>query len=359
MTTVDRATEGRTVDHAWLHGAITRIFRSEGFSAKAAGLVATSLVQAELTGVASHGAMLVPMYVDRLRAGSVSRHENAEVVHRHGAVTVLDGRHALGQLTGHQAMRLAVDAAKEHGVGVSVVRHAFHFGRAATYGELAAEHGCLGIAMSNTRPLMPAVGGAEPVVGNNPLAVVAPTPDGPISLDMALSEAALGKIRLAEAAGTSIPDTWATDKDGNPTTTAAAAVGGMLLPTGGPKGFGLALMIDVLTGVLSGGAFGDGVKGLYADVSVPNDCAHFFLALDVAAFGDPDSFAARIEALAAFVLGSRTRPGVDAVMLPGQREREEAQRRLADGIWLPGSVVSGLRSAAENVGTTLPEEPAR
>lgn len=358
MTAVDTETDGRTVDRGWLGEAIARIFRSEGFSAAAADRVATGLVQAELAGVASHGAMLVPMYVERLREGSVSRYESAEIVHERGAVTVLDGRHALGQLTGHQAMGLAVAKAKEHGVGVSVVRHAFHFGRAATYGELAAERGCLGIAMSNTRPLMPAVGGAEPVVGNNPLAIVVPTPDGPMSLDMALSEAALGKIRLAEAAGEPIPESWATDKDGNPTTDAAAAVAGMLLPTGGAKGFGLALMIDVLTGVLSGGASGDGVKGLYADTSVPNDCAHTFLALDVAAFGDAEGFAERIEALTGFVLGSRTRPGTESVMLPGQREQEQARRRLAEGIWLPASVLAGLRTAAEKVGATLPGEAA-
>jgi LDH2 family malate/lactate/ureidoglycolate dehydrogenase len=353
MTSADH-----TVDPDWLTEAVRRIFVAEGLSDEAAGRVAESLVEADLAGVSSHGSMLVPMYVERLRSGSVSRREEAEVVHSNGAVTVLDGHHALGQLTGQQAMGLAVERAKEHGVGISVVRRAFHFGRAASYAEQAAEHGCIGFAMSNTRPLMPAVGGAEPVVGNNPLAIVTPTPDGPMSLDMALSEVALGRIRLAESAGTPIPETWATDKDGNPTTDAAAAVAGMLLPAGGPKGFGLALMVDVLTGVLSGGSSGPDVKGLYSDTSVPNDCAHMFLAIDVAHFGDREGFDERIAALTGFVLGSRPRDGVDAVMLPGQRERERARQQLAGGIRLPASVLAGLRAAAERAGAVLPEDAA-
>ncbi len=343
------------VDETWLVEAVRRIFAAEGFGPEAADCIATTLVEADLAGVGSHGSMLVPMYVDRLRAGSVSRREEAEVVHRQGAVTVLDGHHALGQLTGRQSMALAVESAKEHGVGVVVVRHAFHFGRAASYAEQAAAAGCIGVAMSNTRPLMPAPGGAEPVVGNNPLAVVAPTPTRPMVLDMALSEAALGKIRLAEAAGTPIPDTWATDADGNPTTDAGAAVKGMLLPSGGPKGFGLALVVDVLTGVLSGGASGAQVQGLYADMAVPNDCAHFFLALDVAHFGDPDGFAERIDALTDFVLGSRPRDGVAAVRLPGQRAQERTAEQRAQGVTLQRSVLDGLRVTAATVGTSLPE----
>ncbi|WP_225753242.1 Ldh family oxidoreductase [Actinotalea sp. Marseille-Q4924] len=346
------------VAERWLSESVRRVFEAEGFSPAAAGRVADVLVGADLAGVTSHGTMLVPMYVDRLRTGSVSRREEGEVVHRHGAVAVLDAHHALGQLTGHQAMALAIESAGEHGLGMTVVRHAFHFGRASSYAEQAAAAGCIGIAMSNTRPLMPAPGGAEPVVGNNPLAIVAPTPAGPVALDMALSEAALGKIRLAEAAGTPIPETWATDAAGNPTTDAAEAVAGMLLPTGGPKGFGLALMVDVLTGVLSGGASGAGVRGLYADMSVPNDCAHMFLAIHVGHFGDAAGFDQRVGALMDFVVGSRPRDGVPSVVLPGQRESERAQQQRAEGVVLPRAVLEALRATADEVGASLPEGAA-
>jgi LDH2 family malate/lactate/ureidoglycolate dehydrogenase len=203
---------------------------------------------------------------------------------------------------------------------------------------------------------MPAFGGAAPVVGNNPLAFGVPRPDGaPIVLDMALSEAALGKIRLAAQAGREIPATWATDREGRPTTDPQAAIDGMLLPAAGHKGFGLALMVDVLTGVLSGGAFGSAVRGLYADLAAPNDCAHFFLALDVSKFVGVEGFAAGVAELARQVLGSPTAPGVDRVMLPGQPETERYAKAVADGVDIATEVLTALRQAAAEVGAELPE----
>ncbi|MEO3856634.1 Ldh family oxidoreductase [Acrocarpospora sp. B8E8] len=341
----------------WLREAVTAVFHAVGFSDTAAQAVADALVEADMRGVTSHGTMLVPMYVDRVRAGSVSRTEQATVVVDAGAIAVLDAGHALGQLTGDQAMALAVAKAKSFGAGAVAVRNAFHFGGAFRYVEAAARDGCIGVAAANTRPLMPAVGGAAPVVGNNPLAVGVPMPDGPaLVLDMALSEAALGKIRLAAAEGREIPPTWASDTQGRPTTDPVAALAGMLLPAAGHKGFGLALIIDVLTGVLSGGGFGGGVRGLYADVSVPNNCAHFFLALEVAAFGDPVDFAKRMECLAAEVTGSPAAPGVDRLYLPGQIE---ADRRTAAavGVRVEASVLAALRRTAGEVGAVLPDLP--
>ena len=300
-----------------------------------------------MRGIPSHGVMLVPMYLDRLRAGSVSPWEEAEVVDQHGAITVLDARHALGQLTGDQAMGLAVERSREYGVGVSVVRHAFHFGGAYRYALAAARAGCIGIAAANTRPLMPAPGGAEAVVGNNPLAIAAPVADGvePIVLDMALSEAAVGKIRLAAQEGREIPVTWATDAQGRPTTDPEAAIAGLLLPIGLHKGYGLALMVDVLTGVLAGGGFGQRVNGLYADVAVPSDAAHLFVALDLAAFGSVGSFHERVAALAAEVTGAARAPSVDRLYLPGEQAAERRAAAARDGVTLDPGTVDALRAA--------------
>ncbi|MGH2884725.1 MAG: Ldh family oxidoreductase, partial [Solirubrobacteraceae bacterium] len=153
-----------------LVSAVAEVFNGVGVSARAARTVAGALVESDMRGMPSHGVMLVPMYLDRLRAGSVTRWEEAEVVAEHGAVTVLDARHALGQLTGDQGMRLAIARSREFGVGVTVTRHAFHFGGAYRYALAAARAGCIGVAAANTRPLMPAPGGAEAVVGNNPVA---------------------------------------------------------------------------------------------------------------------------------------------------------------------------------------------
>jgi LDH2 family malate/lactate/ureidoglycolate dehydrogenase len=339
---------------SWLLDAVERVFVAAGLPAASAAAVAEGLVDADLRGIPSHGVMLVPMYVERLRAGSVSRAEAAEPVLDAGAIAVLDGGNALGILTGDQAMALAVEKARSFGVGVVVVRHAFHFGGAFRFVQAAAAAGCVGIAAANTRPLMPAPGGARAVVGNNPLAIGVPTVGGePIVLDMALSEAALGKIRLAAAEGRAIPATWATDAEGAPTTDPEAAIRGLLLPAAGPKGYGLAFMVDVLTGVLSGGAFGAGVNGLYADAATPNDCAHLFIAIDPPAFGERDAFVARVGELAAQVAASPTAPGVERALLPGQLEAERHAAASARGVALDDSSLRRLRETAEALGVEI------
>jgi LDH2 family malate/lactate/ureidoglycolate dehydrogenase len=189
------------------------------------------------------------------------------------------------------------------------------------------------------------------VVGNNPLAVGIPVLDRePLILDMALSEAALGKIRLAAQEGRPIPPTWATDAAGAPTTDAAAAIAGLLLPAAGHKGYGLALVIDMLTGVLSGGGFGSAVRGLYADTSVANNCAHFFLALDLAHFGDVDGFLARAAELADEVLRSPTAPGVERTLHPGQLEAERRQVAETQGVRIDATVLDALETTARSLG---------
>jgi LDH2 family malate/lactate/ureidoglycolate dehydrogenase len=336
----------------WLVAAVGALFEGAGVSTRAARTVAGALVDSDMRGMPSHGVMLVPMYLDRLHAGSVSRYDEAEVVVEHGAVTVLDARHALGQLTGDQGMQIAIERSREYGVGVTVTRHAFHFGGAYRYALAAASAGCIGVAAANTRPLMPAPGGAEAVVGNNPVAVAVPVPEGaePIVLDIALSEAALGKIRLAAQEGREIPANWATDAEGRPTTDPEAAIAGLLLPIGLHKGYGLALIVDVLTGVLSGGGFGRRVKGLYADVAAPNDAAHLFLALDVAAFGPAEEFQERIAALRAEIAGAARAPGIDRLYVPGERASERHATALRAGVPVDRSTLQALQAAARHAG---------
>ncbi len=340
-----------------LLAATTRVFAALGLPGPAAAAVAEGLVEADMRGIPSHGLMLVPMYSERIQAGSVTTATEAETVADLGAIAVLDAANALGILTGDQAMALAIERARQFGIGAVAVRHAFHFGGAFRYVMAASRAGLIGIAAANTRPLIPAPGGAEAVIGNNPLAIGVPRDGGdPVVLDMALSEAALGKIRLAAAEGREIPPTWATDAAGIPTTDPEAAIAGLLLPAAGPKGYGLAFMVDVLTGVLSGGSFGAGVKGLYADTAVANDCAHFFLAIDPAAFGGAEPFAARVDELAAQVNASPTAPGVDRVFLPGQPEAERHAAALAEGVRVERGVIDKLREVAAPLGVDLDQD---
>lgn len=313
---------------------VSRIFVAAGMAEEAAAKVADGLVEADLEGQPSHGVMLVDMYVDRLRAGSVSTAQAAAVVSDRGGCVVLDAGNAFGHLTAAQSIDIAVERAKEQGgVGLVAVRHGFHFGTARRYVLRAVEQDCIGIAMCNTRPLMPAPGGAERVVGNNPLAIAVPTDDDvPLVLDMATSEAAMGKIRLAEKAGQPIPATWAVQADGIPTLDAKQAIAGMLLPAAGAKGFGLALMIDLFCGLLSGGASGDGVKPLYGDPGIPYDCSHVFMAIDIAHFCEPSWFRAEAAATAGRIRSGKRAPGVFALFAPGEpewRARQNANQTVS------------------------------
>lgn len=304
-----------------LNALVERLFVAAGIPPDSAKTVAEALVDADLDSQSSHGVALVDMYIDRIRRGSVSTTAQATTVSDSGAALVLDARHALGHVTGDQGMRLAVERAQKYGAGITAVRHGFHFGTARRFALQAARANCVGIAMCNTRPLMPAPGGAERLVGNNPIAIAVPS-NGPIPivLDMATSEAAMGKIRMAEKAGEPIPNNWAVKSDGSPTTNAAEAISGMLLPAAGPKGFALSFLIDLMCGLLSGGATGAAVKPLYGNAGVPYDCSHLFIAIDVGHFGDPTLFCKLATDAAERVRSSTPALGVEHIYAPGEPE---------------------------------------
>lgn len=340
----------RHIEARELGDFVARLFTAVGVPVEAARAVATGLVDADLEGLHSHGVMLVDMYIERICLGSVSRNKRGSIVSERQGAVVLDAGNALGQLTGPQAMEMAVAKAKEFGTGVVAVRHGFHFGTAGRYAQQAAAADCIGIAMCNTRPLMPAPGGADRVVGNNPIAVALPTDDEiPLILDMATSEAAMGKIRIAEKTKEPIPATWAVTATGEPTTNPAEAIAGMLLPSGGAKGFGLAMMIDLMCGLLSGGASGRDVRPLYGDFAAPYDCSHLFIAIDITHFGTPDQFRRRAAAAARQLRSAERAPGVSQLFTPG--EPEWRRRKQADGaVTLDPAVAAMLTRFATKLG---------
>ena len=338
------------IDAQRLIAAVADIFMAVGIAAADAQVVAADLVAADLEGIASHGVMLLPMYVERINKGSVSRRSAGEVIGDRGAAMVIDAGNALGQLTSRQAVRLAVARAREIGLAAVAVRNGFHFGTAGRYARMMAEQNCVGIVLSNTRPLMPAPGGAEALVGNNPIAIALPSAgEFAVEADMALSATAMGKIRLAAAAGESIPEDWAVDSQGLPTTDPAAAIKGMLLPAAGPKGFGLAFVIDLLCGGLSDGAVGAEVRPLYGDAADPYRCSHFFLAIHAGHFPVGDRFAERVRDQAARVSRSKRGPGLERVYAPG--ELVWATRQASKGVCrLDAPTMRSLRDTAARVG---------
>ena len=322
------------------------LLAAAGLPEAAAQTAAAALVDADREGIPSHGLMLLPMYIERMRAGSVSLATTAQLVSDNGSAVVLDAHDMLGQLSAQQAVDLLRLRAPKHGLAAVAVRNGFHFGTAGRWAQALADAGLIGIAMSNTRPLMPAPGGAERVVGNNPLAIAVPVPEGaPLVLDMALSATAMGKIRLADSAGKPIPEGWATDCDGRATTDAATAIKGMLLPAAGPKGFGLAMMIDLFCGGLSSGAIADAVRPLYGDAAQPYGCAHFFLAIDVAHFLPLPAFKAVSGAFAQRVRASRPAQGAGRLYTPGEPAWETSQARR-EHCPLAADTVQKLRQTA-------------
>ena len=335
------------------------LLRAVGATPPAARSVAEGLIAADVEGQPSHGLMLLTMYLDRIAGGSVSPASEGRIVSDTGGSLVMDAENALGQVTSERAVALVIERAAQHGVAAVAVREAFHFGAAGRWARKIAQAGCVGVALSNTRPLMPAPGGAERVVGNNPLAIAVPAAGGhPVVLDLALSAGVMGRIRLAEANGESIPDGWASDTDGIPTTDPAQAIRGMLLPAGGPKGFALAAMIDILCGGLSSGAIGNEVRPLYGDPAEPYRCSHLFLAIDIARFRPLDEFGKAVAQFADGIRHSRRAPGTATIRMPG--DRAEAMRaQNAQLCPLARSTLDALLQRAQQLGVSPPSSLTR
>jgi LDH2 family malate/lactate/ureidoglycolate dehydrogenase len=328
---------------------VAELFVASGISREGAHTVAAALVEADLQGLPSHGTMQAEQYLLRLKRGIVSREETVSIVSDQGPIVVIDGRDMLGQLSSNQANAIAIERAKKHGVGIAAVRNVSHFGAAGRYALAAAQAGCVGIVLANTRTVMPAPGGVEPLVGTNPLAIGVPAAEEPhIIFDMATSEGSVGKIRIAGKAGKPIPDNWALTADGRPTTDAQEALKGMLLPTGGAKGFGLSLMIDLLCGLLASGGWGDQVVGGVTG-SHPHNASHLFIAMDIARFRPLDAFKAEASKAAERVRRSRKAPGAGPLFVPGER-KWRTFRDSGNVVSLEAAVVDTLVQFARDLG---------
>jgi LDH2 family malate/lactate/ureidoglycolate dehydrogenase len=340
------------VDVVRLTTVLSSLFGAAGVSTADARVTVDSLVAAEVDGVSSHGIALVPLYLERLQAGGVVAAAVPSIVEDLGGFLVIDAAHALGQVSSQMAVELAIARARVHGLAIVTVRHAFHFGTAAFWTRQVAALGMVGFALSNTRPLMPAPGGAQRVVGNNPMSIAFPSAEGlPLVVDMAMSATAMGRIRIAEAKGLPIPEGWATDDAGVPTTSAAAAIKGLLLPAAGPKGFGLAVAIDLLCGALSGGAIGSSVKPLYGNAAQHYDCSHAFIVIDASRANGEQGIAGQVTSFANEIRASTPASDTTQIYAPGDLERARRAQRLTS-LPLSRALVAQIDALAEKAGLT-------
>jgi LDH2 family malate/lactate/ureidoglycolate dehydrogenase len=347
------ADEPVLVSAAQLQTAVAAILEGGGVPADQASTVAQLLVEADLRGVDSHGAHLLSMYATRLAAGEITAKTVITTIRDDGSTVHLDGGMGFGQIAGLEAARLVAERAGQYGVATVAVRESTHLGALGAYTSRVAEAGFICLCVQNGPTFVPPFGGVTALFSTNPLSYAIPAGAEPtIVYDIATTAVAGNKVLLAKKRGDkTIPAGWAADDQGRPTTDTAAASVRHLQWFGGHKGFGLALFVELLSGVLAGNSFGTTERTaspLHGDVRVAK--GFVLIAIDPARFLPVDEFRASVDTLIREIREGERAPGVDRIWLPGEPEHERRAQRTRDGIPLAPQLVSELQRLAAEVG---------
>ncbi len=321
---------------------VARIFAAY-LPADDAHYVASCLVAAEARGVQSHGIGRIPVYTQRLRLGVVNAKPDLRISAGSGATAHVDGDNGMGYLVARTAMSEAIRRGKAHGISLVLASNSNHFGMAATYLQQAIDAGLAALVLTNAPPLMPVWGGRSAFLGTSPFAFAAPSQSTPIVLDMATSVVAFGKIRQAARRGEPIPADWALDAQGQATTDPLAAIDGVVLPMGGPKGSGLGLMMELIAGVMSGSAFGGEVRNQNSDFEQPQDVGHAFITFRPDIAMTLSEYFGRADALVERAKASPLAEGATNIMMPGEIEAARAKKAQRDGLTISPQDASMLQ----------------
>ncbi|KAK4207298.1 malate dehydrogenase [Rhypophila decipiens] len=331
----------------------TSLLTASSVPPHSAQTIADALVLADLRGVESHGINRLPSYLARLRAGILSPTAEPTLTQTTLVVAQIDGQNAFGFLSAQLGIDTAISMARTYGIGMVSVKHSNHFGMSAWIVQRAVDQGMMSLVFTNSSPALPVWGGMKPLMGVSPIACGAPggKEGRPFILDMAPSVAARGKVYKALRRGERIPTDWGLDKHGRTTDDPAEVLdGGVMLPIGGPKGSGLAIMMDVFSGVLSGSAFAGGVTGPY-DLSKEGNVGHFFVVVKPDLFMSLDEFRARMDVLYKTVVESELRmAGVDRIYFPGEIELDREAERRKSGIPYSTEEIETLNKEADRLG---------
>jgi (2R)-3-sulfolactate dehydrogenase (NADP+) len=331
----------KTISAPELERLMASALQRSGASPAMAAATARALAAAELEGIASHGASRIPQYCGHLRNGRANGAAVPVVARDSKGACLVDAKQGLAFEACALAGREAVRRAREFGVAFVAVTNSNHFGVAAYHLEPVAAAGLVGLAFGNSPAAMPAWGGTRALFGTNPIAAAFPRRGAaPLTIDLSLSAVARGKIMVAARDGKPIPEGWAIDKHGNPTTDARAALDGSMLPAGGVKGAMLALTVELLVCALSGAAYGFESDSFFTEEGRPTRIGQALLAVDPGALAGNDVYFERVETLVAAMTGE------DAVRLPGARRVENRSRSLADGVKLPDELLNRIRVLA-------------
>jgi LDH2 family malate/lactate/ureidoglycolate dehydrogenase len=340
----------RRVAPGELTRAVTAIFAACGMGEADAALLAGALVNADQRGIHSHGTLRVPDYVAKLTSGGVDPRGRPVLASDAGAALVVDARNAMGQIAAHFAMSAAIERARDTHVAIAAVRNSNHCGAMDFWAMMALPHDMIGLATTNAIPTMAPWGGTDKIVGINPLGVAFPAAaERPIVLDIAFGATAHGKIRVYHQKGRPIPDGWAFDADGDPTTDTVAALSGLIQPIGGHKGVGLGIVMGMLATLLSGASYGTELGNMVDGPRAGHD-GHLFMAIDIAGFQPVADFKRRVDRISRQIQRGRRRAGVERLYPPGLLEDEFERRYAVAGIPLNEETLGGIRAAARQLG---------
>jgi LDH2 family malate/lactate/ureidoglycolate dehydrogenase len=322
-----------------------------GVSPSDAALFAEALVDADLHGVSTHGVSRLAIYLRRIKKGLIDPRAVLKVDRSAPAVLAIDAGNGLGQVQALKTLEQLIPLARKFGVASATIRRSQHFGALSYYCNKAAEQNMILLAATNCEPAMSPEGACEAFFGTNPLAASFPTGKGyPVKIDLATSIVARGNIIAAQKQGKPIPLGWGLTPEGEPTTDASAALAGTVLTMAGHKGYALALLVEVLSSVLSGAAIGSEIGSMYKHMDRPQNVGHFFCLLDVGAFMDIRMFKERIDHTIDAIKACKKRPGVEEILVPGERSSRTAAKKRQEGVALDDAVLTELKDLALELG---------
>jgi len=342
---------GNRVSFAALRDFIAASFRKLGLTDGDALTVASLMAEADLQGSDGHGVIRLPQYARRIRAGGINPNPAIRVLHERPAMALIDGDNGMGHLVMSRAAELAVDKARTAGVAWVGTRMSNHAGPASLYARMALAQDMIGmyLAVGNANHLPP-WGGLDMLLSTNPIAVAVPAGrHAPIVLDMATTVAAFGKVKLKAQLGETMPEGWMVDREGRPLTDPNRADEGFLLPIGGYKGYGLALIVGLLAGTLNGAAMGKQVIDHNHDDAGATNTGQAILAIDVSAFGDVQAFKNQVDVLIDDLRQSQRMPGVDRIWLPGEQSHARRIENRRDGIPIAAALRRSLDRLADDL----------
>lgn len=334
-----------------LYSMVRDIFIGTGLSEKDAIVISKHLVNADMRGVKSHGVSRVNIYYQRLEKNIIEKNMSSNIEKETKSTALINGNNRFGILNANDAIKIAVNKAEETGIGMVGVKNSNHAGMLADYMDYATKKNYIAFATTNAPSSMAPWGGKEKFFGTNPLAYGIPTPiNFPIIFDMATSVVARGKITYAKHNNQKIPLGWALTKDGEPTKDPYEATDGLVLPVGGPKGYGLAFLVEILSSILTGAAYGPHIGSLLKDWDRPQNVGHFFFVMRIDLFDSKDNFMKRVEEMINEIRQVPLADGYEKIYLPGELEVLEMDKRKLKGVPLTTGIIDDLNKMAKDLG---------